>query len=397
MPGPRINWTVKGTVSAWVILILFSVLTACQSAPPAMDPDLFLSSLNLQNPAQRTSTENLSAQDVQEDMDFLLHALQRVYGGWDFLKPSFRKKVSQEIEGIRQATTRHQLEKRLENLSLFTEHKDGHLGLVKPLVIKDPQNVSTRAVRRYLKRKRFWDLEFKNLQGRDVLWISLYEFPFIENNPEWNRFLKELAKTTERADEIVLDLRINPGGALVSALALAKIFSSGRPLSDLGDSYHILTPEAKVGRYYQLGQGTSDIDLASWRENTRAITYPIDASAYEKIEVPFISIHQPVLILTSPYCASSCEVLALLLQHHPRFMVAGQHTAGIFHFHTPIQVRLPHSGILLALPTGVLRLRDGQFLELKGLPPQFPISNLAEAEKYVSQGFRSIQMRRTSF
>lgn len=380
-------------MSAWVLLSICSVLAACQSAPPAMDQNLFLSSLKKQAPQ---SGDQLTSKNVQEDMDFLLHALQRVYGGWDFLKPSFRRKVSQEIESITQATTRQQLEKRLERLALFTEHKDGHLGLVRPLIIKDPESVSTSAVNRYIKRKRFWNFESKRIQGKNVLWISLYEFPFIEKNDEWDRFVNELSRRTAYAEEIVLDLRINPGGALISALALAKIFSAGSPLPDLGDSYHILTPEAKAGRSYQLGQAGGS-EIISWNENTRAVTYSIDASAYDKIEVPFINIEQPVLILTSPYCASSCEVLALLLQHHPRFMVMGQHTAGIFHFHTPIQVRLPHSGILVALPTGVLRLRDGQFLELEGLPPEFPLSNLSEVEKYVGQGFESIQMRRTSF
>ena len=390
----------KGSVSVFFCLGLVVVLAGCQSATVRLDQEQFLSALNVHQNATVPveASPHLSSEQVREDMDFLLYALQKVYGGWEFLRSDFRKKVVREIREVPGPTSVSHLERHLESLAIFTEHKDGHLGLVRPLILKDPESLSQGVVQRYLSRKKFWRMEERYRHGKRVLWLAMYEFPFIEENPEWEEFLAELARRSARAEDIVIDLRINPGGALISALALAKILSSEVPLPDLGDSYHVVTPEAKVGRSYQLAgaNGSVDPSQGSWLNAERAVTYPIDGSAYRKIQVPFLSLKQDVLILTSPYCASSCEVLALLLEKHPRVLVMGQNTAGIFHFHTPVHLRLPNSGLMIAMPTGVLRLRDGRFLELSGLQPTFPVPNLAEVDRYIEQGFRSLQQKQRS-
>lgn len=394
--GPRlIHCVVKGFVSALTYLSLISVLASCQSAPPRWDQEEFLNALNVHS-AVAADTVYLTGEQVQEDLKFLGYALENIYGGWEFLTPQFRRKVRQEVEQIQGPSTREQLEWQLERLAIFSEHKDGHLGLVRPLVLKDPDALNRTVVHKYLQRQKFWRLEQKQLAGGRALWITLYEFPFIEDNPEWDRFVAALSHQVERAEQIVVDLRINPGGALISSLALAKMLSSGVPLPDLGDSYHVITPEAQLGRNYQMGV-PAQINLRDFQKRgERAVTYPIDKAAYEKIKVPFLNIEQPLLILTSPYCASSCEVLALLLENHPRALVMGQNTAGIFHFHTPIQLKLPNSELLVAFPTGVLRLRDGRFLELSGLKPALPVSNLAELDRFVEFGFQSIKERQNS-
>ncbi len=386
-------------MSAVIFAGIVVVLAGCQSAPVRLNQDDFLNALNVHHNSTSAyeAADHLSAEQVREDMDFLLYALQKVYGGWEFLRADFRRKVVREIEGVNGEGSASDLERTLDSLAIFTEHKDGHLGLVRPLILKDPESLSHRVVQRYLKRNKFWRMDERVHGGKKVLWLAIYEFPFIEENPEWQEFVAELSRRSARADDLVIDLRINPGGALISALALAKMISSEVPLPDLGDSYHVVTPEAKVGRSYQMGlSGAASPleDFKSWGAAEKAVTYSIDRPAYQKIEVPRLTFRQDVLVLTSPYCASSCEVLALLLENHPRVLVMGQNTAGIFHFHTPIHLRLPNSGLMIALPTGVLRLKDGRFLELSGLTPSFPVSNLAEMDKFIDQGFRSLEQKR---
>jgi len=168
----------------------------------------------------------------------------------------------------------------------------------------------------------FYSLEV--IQGEDER-ILAWELPIIN-------FIKSLE---QQKIQLILDIRWNEGGHTFLAENLVRI------LMPLGETYASYTEAFRITpSIRQMWQG-QDYKLEPYHSDSQAVHYVNEAAMNGRDHTSVWShseplqshpevggYRQPIVVLLSPYCLSSCELLALLLQSNQRATLLGAASNG---------------------------------------------------------------------
>lgn len=169
----------------------------------------------------------------------------------------------------------------------------------------------------------------------------------------WKR-LAELLARARRLDALVLDLRGNRGGSQGLAHRLvARLIR--RPV--VAGEYRYLRTQVLARRVPVLGKLPADPKDTRWTTWQKDTILPAPDG-----------LGLPVAALVDEVCASSCETVARALSAAPGVKVYGRPTAGSSGL--PVRVALPHSRLLVSLPSWQSRTASGRLIEGNGVAPQ---------------------------
>jgi C-terminal processing protease CtpA/Prc len=74
-------------------------------------------------------------------------------------------------------------------------------------------------------------------------------------------------------------------------------------------------------------------------------------------------------------CASACEGGLARFLSHPYVKTYGTNTQGGIHYGDTVPLVLPHSGVVVAIPTTFRAFADDRFLEKIGYTPDVPVED----------------------
>ena len=169
----------------------------------------------------------------------------------------------------------------------------------------------------------------------------------------WKR-LQALLQEARGLSALVVDLRGNRGGSQGLAHRLvARLIR--RPV--VAGEYRYLRTQVLarlVPVLAKLPADPKDTRWTTWKKDT--------------IRPAADRLNLPVAALVDEVCASSCETVARALSAAPGVKLYGRPTAGSSGL--PVRVVLPHSRLLVSLPTWQSRTVTGRLIEGNGVAPQ---------------------------
>lgn len=159
---------------------------------------------------------------------------------------------------------------------------------------------------------------------------------------------------------LVLDLRQNGGGDDIFAFRLAEALFTPSQKIPQAKTTQVTSHLTNIG----LCNAINLLGYRGYEEYCRSTYQSINGLSFDDViqfgneeeieqktgtrKSPFNS---KIILIIDSGCASSCETIVEKLSAHPRARVIGQNTAGALHFSNPIMFQLPHSGILVRIPT----------------------------------------------
>lgn len=195
---------------------------------------------------------------------------------------------------------------------------------------------------------------------------------------------KSFIETISNSDKnIVLDVRGNGGGDDVFAFSLAEaVFTKEQIIpqtrlqvtslfQSIGFSLSLLIFEYDVAESYRK-------DVAQKVENLslqELLPFQIQSETKKLVGKRSNPFKSKIVILTDGACASSCETIVEKLSAHPNVQIMGSNTAGALHFSNAMTYMLPHSGIVVKLPT-LLHKYENDAPEGIGYKPDVEILNI---------------------
>ncbi len=182
---------------------------------------------------------------------------------------------------------------------------------------------------------------------------------FVGPRPKvWKRLAGLLARARGLGlSALVVDLRGNRGGSQgVARRLVARLIQ--RPV--VAGEYRYLRTQVLAKRVAVLSKLPAD------PKDTRWTTWQKDT-----IEPASDGVRMPVAALVDEVCASSCETVARALSAAPGISLYGRPTAGSSGL--PVRVALPHSRLLVSLPSWQSRTATGTLIEGNGVTPQVHI------------------------
>jgi C-terminal processing protease CtpA/Prc len=191
-----------------------------------------------------------------------------------------------------------------------------------------------------------------------VLRVSTFVGP---RRKVWKRLAGLLARARSLGlglGALVVDLRGNRGGSQGLAHRLvARLIQ--RPV--VAGEYRYLRTQVLARRVPVLSKlpaDPADTRWTTWQKDTIS-------PAPDGVRVP-------VTALVDEVCASSCETVARALSAAPGVKLYGRPTAGSSGL--PVQVPLPHSRLLVSLPTWQSRTAGGRLIEGNGVVPHVRVN-----------------------
>jgi C-terminal processing protease CtpA/Prc len=183
-----------------------------------------------------------------------------------------------------------------------------------------------------------------------VLRVSTFVGP---RHKIWKR-LWGLAVQAKNLGALVVDLRGNRGGSQGLAHRLvARLIQ--RPV--VAGEYRYLRTQVLAKRVAILAKLPTDPKDTRWTTWQKDVIEP----APDRLRIP-------VAALVDEVCASSCETVARALSAAPGMSLYGRPTAGSSGL--PVRVALPHSRLLVSLPSWQSRTATGKLIEGNGVAPQ---------------------------
>jgi hypothetical protein len=385
---------------------------ACSSSQLPSSDDLLLPET-----ADFRPRNALSGHDVASDLALLTLALEKGYGGRDFIPgAAFRKALDalqalslgpvpegyssarfcEDVEAALLALPDMHMNARLEGRLCSARRKalfaQGGVG----------QNSSPLP-------ERAWTLDWRWVGTRRIAVLAITAFPKHED-PAWAGFSEAITRA-KRAPAIVIDLRGNGGGDDTRGIELAERLYGGPPPSSVESIVKSQTPETfalalnspklRVLRLRQKGEPVPDYIVGRLerheRDYRRAQAGAIPAQMIEPGREggpydPREAYARPIVILTDRACASSCESAVEAFEAHPHAVTLGENTGGFCHYGNVGALWLPRSGLVVQIATDFWKYKDGRYVEGSGYAPRVRVSPgrdaLGEALQYLKTRLR---------
>lgn len=230
-----------------------------------------------------------------------------------------------------------------------------------------------------------WVLQWRSAGTKRVAVLAITAFP-ASTSPEWNGFTEALEQL-KAADGVVVDMRGNGGGDDSRGFELAELLTNAPAHTDQVRQHRLQSPQAYqmvLNLYAVMGDGHQppdhlreqfDANLRAQQE-VRTGQRPMWATEDLANHIPPgpNAYAQKVALLVDAGCASSCESTLEALRHAPLAQSFGQRTGGFIHFGDVGMVVLPHSRVVLHVPTTYNEYADGVIRDKVGLVPDHELA-----------------------
>lgn len=362
------------------------------------EPPMYLSML-LEPTASLEPPQRLSTAGLQEDIDWLLHALRHAWGGYEAIDRDIVEALEHNLSALHRAPKppASSLELCAELGRLLASVPDAHFDVMLDgagRCTEAPQHKSRVGRNVAAGRAEPWSWSVHREGGHEVGVLGLTRF-LPPNAPAWSGMLDAI---DPNLDATIIDLRGNTGGNDTMAYWVAQAVG-GRVVRREGvsitRSQHPValtlmanSMELAIRRAERQGQERPTHlveireDFLSQRDAAAAGEIPqvleFDPSPPEPLDAPHET-RAPVVVLTDRRCGSSCENAVYLLRQLPDVTVIGQNTSGAIHTGQAGRLVLPNSKIIVVIATQFVRFADGRFLEKVGFEPDMRLESGQDA------------------
>jgi hypothetical protein len=332
-----------------------------------------------------------------EDIEVLTQFLDHAYGGKDYVPQGTYKQL---VDSLKQISTPSSEELHSHLVRIFERVPDNHL----KAQTWGMQNTATRAKSSIGEniatgQSQSWHTRstVQNRKTISVIGISRFD---LSNDPSWKGFLEKVTEIKDSSDVIILDFRGNTGGDDTMGFRMGEILMGGeapypvvkqvtrrsphawliwsnmfslyaRSLREEGK----LVPEAvHEHRSKALDSYSRALSDTSWSDEVKDYSY----SGSWKYPNPKM-FQGPIYILTDKRCGSSCESSIDVFDPMPSVKRVGQSTAGTLHFGNIGKLLLPHSRVIVQIPTHANIFRDNRFTEKVGFAPHINVKDGEDA------------------
>lgn len=337
----------------------------------------------------------LNLKDIEKDIDLLIYALDKGYGGRNFLPDKITRSAYSSLLKIKnnKSLTEKEFCNRVGNI--LWRIPDGHLTvrargkLCGDQVewLKRKGGVGKNRKLSYLQRSsKNWFVGTEKIKGKTVGFISIINFPNSKNQV-WDGFLEE-AKKLLKQDYIIIDLRGNSGGDDTFGFKLAELLQDRKVTPGWDKTIDRLTPEtialsknnsiiSKLNFEYRKEKVPTYItDFLSDRDEKLRLAK--EGKLPEEREYTWNQKDHPmgknmykgkIIVLADRECGSSGESSLEALVKHPNAKFFGENTAGKYHFGNVATLILPISKIAIGVASKYNAYNDNRNIDKVGLEP----------------------------
>lgn len=352
--------------------------------------------------AEKTKTkDNLSFEEISEDIEILKYALNKAYGGVRIHSKSVIERVETELEKINGSMSPERFcEFVAKSLFLIP---DGHINIAlnnKSCVRRD--RVVKNVGYNLNKSKKNWAIFSKKEKNKNILIIAISSFP----PGLWPGFEVELKKQIKKAQVIVIDLRGNGGGDDLSGKCMADIIAGQEVNEPVEEGVQRQSPEALIiwmnylnvvkkmilenapnnkaaleSTEGYLSKAKAELELANagTLEEFKIVRTQTNAVGSSK----GIAFKGKIFILQDRKCFSSCESTIDFFEYLPNVTRVGDNTGGMIQFGNVGVFKLKNSGIGIQMPTKANIYKDKRFVELVGIAPNISVEDGKDAYETV--------------
>lgn len=403
---------VSVVMTKFFVLVQFVLLIAC--AGPELrrysSQDLLLSPT-----AKLEPQSQLSSQNVEDDIELLIYALNEGYEGQRHLKDDSYEKVIHRLRRIPAAGSSSEFRDKIDEI-LFTipdEHLQAKLLGYASSVREKTSSISGSVGMPRVQEGSTWAMNWFLVHGKRVLYLALKESVSFQD-PQWEKILRDFQINLKKSDAFLLDLRGNAGGEDTGGIVLGEILNGGPISYPVVRQYQRQTPVALalwvndytlhsiklkwLGKEEPSYQGRLRSRALAKYENAFRGEVPnlftrtefASMNAFE----PGFKYRGPVRILIDRECASACESIVLALENLNNAKTVGERTRGAFHFTGVGTVLLPNSRVEVTIPTHFNELKDQRWIERVGIAPAMAVSPRQDAFAVAMESLKNDFLRK---
>lgn len=350
----------------------------------------------------KTTVQNeLTEEQVHQDVEILSYALGKAYGGVLVHPKNILHSVDTEL---RKLNSPMPTELFCENIAkILFLIPDGHINISLNNKSCGKRNNPMKNVGENLnKSKKNWSTFLKRVKNKNVLIVAISSFP----PGVWTNFETEIKKNLKKADSVIIDLRGNGGGDDASGKLLADTLA-GQDVNDpLAEFVQRQSPEALIIWMNYLSvvkkmilsndsQNKDAVDaIEKYLAKAKAELLLANSGKLEEYNVEqaknsSVSLQKEmafkgkIFILQDRKCFSSCESTIDFFEYFPNVTKVGDHTGGMIQFGNVGVLKLKNSGIGIQMPTKANIYKDKRFIELVGVAPNIRIEDGKDAYQAV--------------
>ncbi|WP_413613385.1 S41 family peptidase [Bdellovibrio sp. HCB-110] len=377
----------------FALMVVF-ILCSCQSMKPKKwtSEDLIIS-----DQTSLVFPEKLSPEQAVEDIDFLIFALSKGYGGREYLPGDSFSKVIATLKQISKPSTVAEFHNQIDE-SLFLIPDNHLMAYYKGNVSKKRRDqfqldVGRVGANNIGNLEKVWAARIDRLGKKKILYISITSFPESQNEV-WKGFINSVSTKIRNTDAVVLDLRGNSGGDDAKGMELAQLLF-GHPFEHpIKRQYRSQTPETlalainkikiEINNKKYLGDKIPEHVVEELGDSKERYSMALKGQlptefirtdkGIGKRSDPITGYNKPIYILMDRACVSSCEFTIAAFEWHNHVKTVGENTSGTFHFSNVGMAVLPNSKIKIRIPTQYSEYYDHRFIERIGFTPNVKVS-----------------------
>ncbi len=392
------------------LILLGFVLGACQSTSPAPETTaapqtLTAESYVMSDEASLAPPPGLRSFEVQEDIRFLIGALERGYGGRKYVPQDKMQKALSDLAKINSAMPSSVLKNQIDEI--LYQIPDSHLMATinwEPSPLRKSREKTGHVGKNLLQKSgNVWSTGIHYDWGKKgVLAIAISRFPS-RMDPNWQGFLPSIKGFMRDASLIVLDLRGNGGGDDTMGIELAKLLTGDNFRYPISKRIERNTPEARAIFWNGI-----KLKILSTRQNGKPVPEHFltldkerkasfdevnkgglpEEKSFSFLEEEYSSVGEPgfkkpIYILMDGECASSCESTIDGFENQKNVTRVGEATAGFIHFGNAGNIVLPYSKIVVQIPIHYFEYGDKRFLERTGIQPDLKVPEGTDALEFL--------------
>jgi hypothetical protein len=202
--------------------------------------------------------------------------------------------------------------------------------------------------------------------------------------------LKARAADVEKTENLIIDVRMNGGGADFVWLPVLQLLYT-RPVVMINSS--IWSTPDNMSKYVSLiaDPGIPDSEkpelralLANLQDHVRQFVRRQDDTITSQAVLPF---PRRVAVLTAAGCQSSCEGFVLAARQNTKTCIVGEHTGGVLDYANQWHLAVPNSSFVFWYPTSRSQRLPGDPVDVHGIAVDV---SLSASDKAAATGVQDI-------
>lgn len=339
--------------------------------------------------------KSISFAQAAEDIDFLVFALSKGYGGREYAPEKSFSNAIQALRKISNVASLMEFHDQIDE-ALFLIPDNHLMAYYKGNVSKkrrDQDEAAHVGANNIRNPEKVWETRVDRVGKKKVLYISIVRFPN-DQSEIWKGFISSVYSKMKTSDSIIIDLRGNSGGDDAKGIELAQVLF-GHPIEHpIKRQYRSQTPETLALAINGLKVEIMNMNYEAQKVPDYVInklvrskeSYSLSLKGQLPTEFirtdkgtgsrsdPITGYKKPIYILMDRSCGSSCEFTIAAFEWHNHVKRVGENTSGTFHFSNAGMAILPNSKIKVKIPTQYSEYYDRRFIERIGFEPDIKVS-----------------------